>query len=395
MDRVDPSLNPFAPGSGVKPPALVGRQMEIDAFDLLVARAKANAAGDRGILLTGLRGVGKTVLLNVFSDIARRHGWLVVQFEAQPGDEEGRAARKKLARELQLGARRLRPTPAWSHLREQGLGSISNLSVSLGLQGLTADLKFAPGRADSSDLDIDLEELVEDICSSMRKARAGFALVIDEMQDLDEGLLGALLAVQHTAGQRGWPFFIIGAGLPSLPGRLSESRSYAERLFHYRQIGRLEHSAASDALTLPIARLGGILGGDALDTVLKAAGGYAYFLQAYGRTLWETASDREITVGDARLAVELGTADLDQGFFVARWQRATRAERAYLRAMSQDGDGPTATANLIGRLKKDHSSLTSQRARLIDKGIIFAPEHGQVQFTVPGMGSFISRQKDE
>ncbi len=229
----------------------------------------------------------------------------------------------------------------------------------------------------------------------MSKARAGFALVIDEMQDLDEDLLGALLAVQHTAGQRGWPFFIIGAGLPSLPGRLSESRSYAERLFQYRQIGRLDHSAASEALTVPIDRLGGILRGDALETLLEAAGGYAYFLQAYGRTVWETASDREITVGDALLAVELGTADLDQGFFVARWQRTTRSERGYLRAMSQDGEGPTATADLIDRLQKDHSSLTSQRARLIDKGIIFAPEHGHVQFTVPGMGSFIARQSND
>ncbi|WP_077490878.1 ATP-binding protein [Sinomonas mesophila] len=391
---MEPALNPFAPGSGVKPPALVGRQPEIDAFDLLIARAKANAAGDRGTLLTGLRGVGKTVLLNEFSELARRNGWLVVQFEAQPGDGGPEAVRKKLARELQLGARRLRQTPAWDYLRQKGLGSISNISVSLGLQGLTADLKFAPGRADSLDLDIDLEELVDDVAESMRKARAGFALVIDEMQDLDPDLLGALLTVQHSAGQRGLPFYIIGAGLPSLPGRLSESRSYAERLFHYRRIGQLDPSAAAEALTLPIARLGGVLQGEALDTVLEAAGGYAYFLQAYGRTLWEAASEKEITVGDARLAVELGTADLDHGFFIARWQRATRAERNYLRAMSQDGEGPTATADLIDRLGRDHSSLTSQRARLIEKGIIFAPEHGHVQFTVPGMGAFIARQKE-
>lgn len=391
---MEPALNPFSPGSGVKPPALVGRQKEIDAFDLLVARAKANAAGDRGVLLTGLRGVGKTVLLNEFSEMARRNGWLVVQFEAQPGDGGPAAVRKKLARELQLGARRLRQTPAWSHLRSQGLGSISNISVSLGLQGLTADLKFDAGRADSRNLEIDLEEMVEDVSASMRKARAGFALVIDEMQDLEAELLGALLTVQHAAGQRGWPFYIVGGGLPSLPGRLSESRSYAERLFHYRMIGKLAPDAAAEALTVPISRLGAVLDGQALDTVLDAAGGYAYFLQAYGRTLWETASEKVITVGDARLAVELGTADLDHGFFVARWQRATPAERNYLRAMSQDGEGPSATADLSGRLGKDHSSLTSQRARLIDKGIIFAPEHGLVQFTVPGMGAFIARQKD-
>jgi hypothetical protein len=145
---------------------------------------------------------------------------------------------------------------------------------------------------------------------------------------------------------------------------------------------------------LPIARWGGILQGEALDIVLDAAGGYAYFLQTYGRALWETASEKEMTVGDARIAVELGTDDLDQGFFVSRWQRATRAERDYLRAMNQDHEGPTATADLSVRLGKGHSSLTSQRARLILRGIIFAPEHGRVQFTVPAMGSFIGRQRD-
>lgn len=228
--------------------------------------------------------------------------------------------------------------------------------------------------------------MVEDVAASMRKARAGLALVIDEMQDLEANLLGALLSVQHVAGQRGWPFYIVGGGLPSLPGRLSESRSYAERLFYYRIVGKLDPGSAAEALTVPIGRLGGVLKGPALDPFWRPQATYAYFLQAYGRALWETASEKEITVGDARLTVELGTADLDHGFFFARWQRATRAERSYLRAMSQDGEGPSTTADLSERLGKDHSSLTSQRARLIEKGIIFAPEHGHVQFTVPRMG---------
>lgn len=248
------------------------------------------------------------------------------------------------------------------------------------------DLRFDAGREDSQNLDIDLEEMVEDVAASMRKARAGLALVIDEMQDLEANLLGALLSVQHVAGQRGWPFYIVGGGLPSLPGRLSESRSYAERLFYYRIVGKLDPGSAAEALTVPIGRLGGVLKGPALDPFWRPQATYAYFLQAYGRALWETASEKEITVGDARLTVELGTADLDHGFFFARWQRATRAERSYLRAMSQDGEGPSTTADLSERLGKDHSSLTSQRARLIEKGIIFAPEHGHVQFTVPRMG---------
>lgn len=205
---------------------------------------------------------------------------------------------------------------------------------------------------------------------STRKARAGFALVIDEMQDLNPGLLGALLTAQHAAGQRGWPFYIIGGGLPSLPGRLSASRSFAERPFHYRMIGKLDEESAAAAFTIPSERLGAILKGEQLRIMLAAIGEYS--LQAYGRTLWEAASEKAITVQDAQLAVELGTADLDHEFFVARWQRATQTERRYLHAVSQAGQGPTAAAELSGRRGKDLSSLTSQPSRIIE--ILLKPE---------------------
>jgi hypothetical protein len=392
---MDPALNPFNPGSGVRPPELVGRDGEIDAFDLLVARSKSNTVGDRGMVLSGLRGVGKTVLLNVFAEHARRNDWLVIQLEAQPGDAGKKATRAKLARELELGARRLRGKPAWSFL-QNALASIGNISASLGVTGVSASVTTKQqGRADSGNLDIDLEELVEDVSLAMRKARAGFGLFIDEMQDLDEELLTVLLSVQHLAGQRGWPFYIIGAGLPNLPGKISEARTYGERLFLYRSIGQVNEEAASEALALPISRLGASLAPDALSLLLSAANGYPFFLQVYGRSVWEAASGKVISAEDAQVAVRLGTSDLDHGFFEARWQRATNAERLYLRAMAQDGDSPSSTGEIADRLGKSTTKLAVIRSRLIAKGVVYAPEYGSIQFTVPGMAGFIARQGED
>ncbi|MDE8669960.1 ATP-binding protein [Pseudarthrobacter sp. H3Y2-7] len=392
---MDPALNPFNPGSGVRPPELVGRDGEIDAFDLLVARSKSNTVGDRGMVLSGLRGVGKTVLLNVFAEHARRNDWLVIQVEAQPGEAGKKATRAKLARELELGARRLRGKPAWSFLQD-AMAGIGNISASLGVTGVSASITTKhQGRADSGNLDIDLEELVEDLSLAMRKARAGFGLFIDEMQDLDEELLTVLLSVQHLAGQRGWPFYIIGAGLPNLPGKISEARTYGERLFLYRTIGQVNEEAASEALALPISRLGASLAPDALSLLLSAANGYPFFLQVYGRSVWEAASEKVISAEDAQVAVRLGTSDLDHGFFEARWQRATNAERLYLRAMAQDGDSPSSTGEIAGRLGKSTTKLAVIRSRLIAKGVVYAPEYGSIQFTVPGMAGFIARQGED
>jgi hypothetical protein len=387
-------MNPFAPGSGVRPPELVGRQHEIDAFDLLVARSKSNTVGDRGMVLSGLRGVGKTVLLNVFAEHARRNDWLVIQMEAQPGDAGKSATRAKLVRELEIGARRLRGKPAWSYLKD-ALAGIANISATLGVTGVSASFTTTNGRADSGSLDLDLEELVEDVATAMKKARSGFGIFVDEMQDLDEELLTALLSVQHLAGQRGWPFYIIGAGLPNLPGKVSAARTYGERLFLYGTIGQLGADAAAAALTVPISRLGASIAPEALSPLLDAANGYPFFLQTYGRAAWDAAPGKVITEEDALLAVEYGTADLDHGFFESRWQRATPAERRYLRAMVQEGDQPSSTGVVAARLGKPMNKLAVIRARLIAKGVIYAPEYGSIQFTVPGMAGFIARQVDE
>lgn len=386
-------MNPFAPGSGLKPPALEGREAEIEAFDRLIVRTKRQAA-ERGMLLSGLRGVGKTVLLNNFAAQAERHDWFVVQIEAQPSPEGRKATRQKLARAIEAGARRLRAKSAWGYVKDV-LGSIGSFNVTLGFTGVSATLGTTAGRADSGNLDIDLEELVEDLATAMAKSKAGFGIFIDEMQDLDDELLGALISVQHLAGQKGWPFFIIGAGLPNLPGKLSATRSYSERLFDYRTIGALDHTSAADAISLPMNRLGARLDADALRALVTAADGYPFFLQAYGKAAWDVSSSKTVNIDDARLAIEIGTEQLDAGFFRSRWQRATPAERQYLRAMAEDHDDASSTAHVASRLNRAATQLTVARSNLISKGLIYAPDHGAVRFTVPGMSGFISRQYEE
>ena len=228
----------------------------------------------------------------------------------------------------------------------------------------------------------------------MKKSRAGVGLFIDEMQDLDGELLTVLLSVQHLAGQRGWPFYLVGAGLPNLPGKISEARTYGERLFLYRTIGQLDEEAAANAITLPIRKLGASTAPSALAMLLRASDGYPFFLQTYGRAAWDTAVGKEITEEDAVLAIRDGTADLDAGFYQARWQRATPAERLYLRAMAVDGDKPSSTGEVASRLGKSTNKLAVIRQRLITKGVVYAPAYGSIQFTVPGMSGFIARQSE-
>ncbi|WP_154793220.1 ATP-binding protein [Occultella kanbiaonis] len=388
---MDSDANPYAPGSGLRPKALEGREHEVTAFDTTVARTRGRLP-NRGMVLSGLRGVGKTVLLKSFQERASTMDWLAVAIEARPTDSGRASVRTKLARELVIAAR---AAGAKRRRLRKALASIGSFSATLGLTGVSIGVERAPGRADSGVLEIDLEEMVSDVAQALREDGLGLAFFIDEMQDLDRELLVALLAVQHAAGQNDWPFYIFGAGLPNLPSVLSDARSYAERLFEYRQIGALSDTAAADALLKPARMMGAGFTPEALDHVVEASGGYPYFLQEYGKAIWDVAPTATFTLEDAHLAITLGTAQLDQGFFPARWDRATRAERDYLRAMAEDGEAGTRSAAVAQRLERDLSSLSPTRDTLIKKGLIYAPEHGRVSYTVPGMASFIRRQSAE
>ncbi|MDR0592960.1 MAG: hypothetical protein LBG60_06835 [Bifidobacteriaceae bacterium] len=275
---------------------------------------------------------------------------------------------------------------------KQALGSVGSFSMTLGLPGVSFGFEAKSGRADSGALDFDLLELVEDLDKPLKQHGVGFAVFVDEMQDLDREFTAALLGAQHKASQRGWPFYVCGAGLPGLPGRLAGVRSYAERLFDYRTVGPLDEAAARQALSEPAGRSGAFYTDEALRLVLEAAQGYPYFLQEFGSAVWQVAPDSPFTESDARSALEAGRAALDAGFSPARWSRATAAERSYLRAMAQDGDAGSATGDIAARLNKPPKALSTIRARLIAKGLAYSPRVGVISFTVPLMADFIERQ---
>ena len=392
MNDMYPELNPYAPGSGLKPPELAGRDAETALFDLLVARTRRRYHG-RGIILHGLRGVGKTVLLKRFAQQADRAGWLVVELEGALSEGSATSTRSRLARGLAAAGLKYHRSARLRERLGDGLASLTAFSMSLGMTGLSIGVQASPFRASSGRIEVDLEELIEDLAPSLSENSTALGIFIDEMQDLDAELLTALLSTQHRAGQNGWPFFILGAGLPSLPATLTASRSYAERQFDYRALGPLTPDEAAEAVRVPAERLGVQIHADAVDLIVSAAEGYPYFLQTFAMKAWDAAVGEEITAQDAEIGIADGQLDLDMGFFPARWDRATTAERRYLDVMAEFPGGQCTTASIAEALGSTQQGLSTVRQGLITKGLIHASERGAVAFTVPGMSAFVKRQR--
>lgn len=391
---MDAATNPFNPGSGLRPPALVGRDGDLRAADVLITRVAARLPG-RGIMLTGLRGVGKTVLLNEIRNRAEAGGWYCVSLEARNDPAGATAVRRALARSITIQARRFAGRRRVSDRIRTALRTVTAFNVSVGASGIDLGVDLVKGRADSGDLEVDLQELVQDLCAALQDDGTAFGVFVDETQDLDPALLSALLSTQHHAGQRELPFYLVGAGLPHLPGLLAESRTYAERLFDYRPVMQLSRVDAAAALVTPTQDRGVRFEPDALDLLLDAAGGYPYFLQQYGSAVWEVAPTPLVTRGDAQAAVTVGQERLDRGFFAARWERATPSEKRLLVAMAEDQDLPSSTSVVAQRMGLKVTSLGPYRAKLINKGLVYAPQHGQLAYTVPGMAAFVHRHRED
>ncbi|WP_257160459.1 ATP-binding protein [Corynebacterium cystitidis] len=386
---MDQTLNPYSPGAGLRPPALTGREAELDLIDSIITRAELGMH-NRGVILSGLRGVGKTVLLNEMAARAEQADWLIVQFEASTDNAGKNRVRARLARELALSARKVSLRKKWAHFRE-ALPVISSFALHVGGVDVALDVPAQKGVSDSGDIGMDLEELVLGVAEPARKDGKAIAFFIDEMQDLDSELMAAIITAQHQAGQKGLPFYVFGAGLPTLPQKLAESQSYAERLFEYRKIGPLSDPAAAAALEEP-ARLQNVsYRPEAVNELVSTALNYPYFLQEYGKAIWNVAPGSPFTLKDAELAVAEGTEALDAGFFPSRWERATPGEKRFLVAMAELGTEQIATRDIADHLGSTIGSLSNNRKNLIDKGLIFAPDHGIVQFTVPGMAAYIRR----
>lgn len=355
-------------------------------------------AGDglisQSLVMTGLRGVGKTVLLNELADRARRDDWVVAKVEADSG-ESGRPFRQQVAQSLNRALREAVGGPGMMARFRRALATFKSFSLRTDPNGgLAIGIEVDPerGRADTGSLDTDLTDLGLDLASAASESGAGVALFIDEMQDLSEDELTAICQACHEAGQRQAQFYVVGAGLPSLPRVLAEARSYAERLFQYWPIGALNGEDASSALVRPAEDVGAGWERDAVSALVSRAAGYPYFLQEFGKASWDFAPGPTITLEDAEAGIQVGTESLDRGFFRSRWERAAPSERDYMRAMSEDDEVPSQSGEVARRLGKKSTAVGPTRANLIHKGLIYAPEHGIIAFTVPGMAEFIKRQ---
>jgi hypothetical protein len=395
---VDPVSNPYSPGAGIPPPELAGRDSDITGFETLLARASAGRAS-QSLVLTGLRGVGKTVLLNDLARRARAVDWIVAQVEARSNaDATDASFRATLARSLNQSLREVTGRGALREKLRSALATFKAFSVKTdptGSLALGIEVEPRSGRADSGSLELDLSELAFDLAASAVDLGTGVVVFIDEMQDLIEDELAAVCTAVHETGQRSAPFYVVGAGLPSLPGDLAEARSYAERLFEYRPIGPLSTDAAATAVMRPAELQGTRWEEAAVEIVVTASAGYPYFLQEFAKATWDYARGPGIDAADARVGVQVGSEKLDAGFFRSRWNRAAPAERAYLRAMAEDSEGPSASGDIARRLGKTRvQQVGPTRANLIHKGLVYAPEHGLIAYTVPGMASFILRQVD-
>ena len=347
------------------------------------------------MVLTGLRGVGKTVLLNSFRSMALQRLWGTGKIEARPEQ----SIRRPVAAALHMAVRELAPRHRAPDQIEHFLGVLKSFAsrdpkAPKGSFTPHMGIDAAPvrGRADSGDLEIDLTELFADAASVATDLGVGIALFIDEMQDVPPVDVSALCAATHELSQTAGPLIVVGAGLPHLPSVLSASKSYSERLFRYVPIDRLDRAAADQALLAPARREGADFTQDALDALYRAADGYPYFVQAYGKVTWDAAAASPVTTADVTVAGPQAEAELAVGFFGSRYDRATPAEREYMRAMAMLGDEPVPTSQVADELGRKPSSLSPSRDGLIKKGLIYSSERGLIAFTVPHFGKFLRAQ---
>ncbi|WP_026927658.1 ATP-binding protein [Granulicoccus phenolivorans] len=397
---MDPINNPYAPGAGQRPPELAGRDEQMRMFEVVVERI-GRGRPERSIVLTGLRGVGKTVLLNSLRSAAVRAGWGTGKFEARPDH----GIRRPIASALHVAVRELghpsaddtqhvlgviksfvqRDAPAAAKLKDKWQPGIDAAAVT--------------GRADSGDIEIDLVELLTDVGGLAQDVGKGIAIFIDEIQDLQPDDVSAVCAACHELSQTGLPVIVVGAGLPHVPAVFSASKSYSERLFRYSRIDRLDRAAAAQALQAPAEDEGAHFTEDALATMYEATGGYPYFIQAYGKVAWDLAPQSPITADDVAMAAPEAESELAIGFFGSRFERATPGEREYLRAMADvayenpdTDDEAVATAQVAQHLGRKPQSLSPARDALMKKGLIYSGERGRIAFTVPHFGRYLRAQ---
>ena len=385
---MDPIRNPFAPGAGSQPPELAGRDEIVSDADIALKRLLAGKHAQSQMLL-GLRGTGKTVLLNTIENTAEENDYLTSVIEApedKPLAELLYPKMQQVLRKLSL----IENAKAKTYAAMKALrGFASAFKVQIGDLSISVDPE--PGVADSGNLEYDLPEMFVAIGAAAKAADRGWCLLIDEVQYLKSNELAALIVAIHKVGQKRLPIIFFGAGLPQLAGLAGDAKSYAERLFSYPKIGPLDEGAALKAVQGPINDEEEEITGSALNEIYKVTDGYPYFLQEWGFQSWNTAEHTPIDVKDVKMATENALRRLDDGFFQVRFDRLTPKEREYVIAMAELGKGPYRSSEVAEKLGEPPSKLGPRRAQIIAKGMIYSPQYGDIDFTVPMFDDYLRR----
>ena len=387
---MDPRTNPYAPGAGTFPPELAGRDEIIERAAIALDRFRDGRAA-RSLLLVGLRGVGKTVLLTRIAQQSEARGFVVLSIEAP----EKRSLPALLIPPLRTALLKLDRVAATGDMAKKALRALGGFVNAMKLK--YQDIEFGvelgsePGVADSGDLEHDLIELFTEIGRAAKEKGTAIVLFIDELQYVEEDQFASLITALHKCAQYQLPVALIGAGLPQLVGRAGRAKSYAERLFEYPEIGPLSDAEAKKALVAPAERENVKFDDGALAEILAQTKAYPYFLQEWGKHSWACAHASPITREDAVAATDLAISELDDSFFRVRFDRLTPAEKRYLRAMAQLGAGPHKSGDIAQLLNKKVQAVAPTRATLISKGMIYSPAHGDNSFTVPLFDGYMKR----
>ena len=387
---MDPRINPFSPGAGTAPPELAGREKIIEDVSIALHRIRSGNSA-KSVLMVGLRGVGKTVLLNRLKNDAEAEGIVCVQFESP----ENRNLPAMLVPSLRAALLKLDRMAGAKDLVAKAvkvLGSfIAAAKVKYEGMEFGFDLGTEEGVADTGDLDYDLSELLQSVGAAAQEKKTAVVIFIDELQYVPETELAALISALHACAQKRLPVAMVGAGLPQLVGNVGRAKSYAERLFDFPVIGALPDEAATEALQRPVELHQVAFEKDAIEEILKQTQGYPYFLQEWGSMCWSVATTHVITKEDAVTATDLAILQLDTSFFRVRFDRCTPMEKNYLRAMAEINVPAPRSGDIAAAMKKEVNQLGPLRKSLISKGMIYSPAHGDTAFTVPLFADYMKR----
>lgn len=388
---MDALQNPYTPNAGAQPAIVVGRDDQLQNFDLLIARLLRGRT-EQSMIITGLRGVGKTVLLGEFRTKAFAKDWVVVELEASKNDET--AFRRELFFKLRQAIFELSPKVRWTERFNHAAGVLKSFSLTFDPSGAISaglDVEAVEGVADTQILSMDLTEVIVALGQAASEKKRGVVLLFDEVQFLQKSQLEALITAIHKVVQRALPVTLVGAGLPQIAELAGDAKSYAERLFKFPEIGILDSADARRAMSEPALEEGVSFAEDALDLAEEISGRYPYFLQELGSSIWLATESSPVTRADVQAAEPAYLSKLDASFFRVRLDRATPLQSAYLRAMGELGPEPQKASDVASRMERTSENLAPTRAELINMGLLYTPEHGYAAFTVPHFDKFIMR----